>query len=172
MTGSWDYLKPSDVTAPSAGQATHANKGPSQILISKTDELGADRSADLATVSPGDVLVLQGIRYSITATIDDVSHVSFAVAPAVQAPAEGVFEFTFEEVVASSSLIVDDVDWWVANGTGEEQGIFALDDAPEHDQRQRLWPEFPHPRADHQPGLGDRGIFRRGGRRGTESHMN
>ena len=129
FTGDWNYITPNNASVPASGQVTHADKLQSQLRVHKTDDGGMDRSADLATIVAGDIIRAQGIRYSVSQVSDQGAYINFDVAPAIQGASDGVTTFTFETVTSSPVTIVDDVDWWLTNGGGQAQGLFAQDGA-------------------------------------------
>ncbi len=125
-TANYNYTKPTNVTAPLAGQISHAGKTLDTLSISKTDNDTTDRTALLASISSGDIIAVGGIRWSVQNSSDQGTYYNFAVAPAQQWTQSGVLSFDFE-IVASVPVTYhgsSDVNYWV--GDASISGILSL----------------------------------------------
>ena len=111
--GDWSYFTPNNPAVPLGGQVVHANQAVSELRVSTQDANTGDRRAELAALTPGDIIESQGIRWSIQNIVDNGSWFNFAVAPAAQAPSDGVNTFVFETVTATPITFVKDVDYWI-----------------------------------------------------------
>lgn len=130
FTGNWDYDTPTNPTTPASGQISHSNKATNELRVHKTDNGGGDRSADLATLTIGDIIEYDGgTRWAIQSISDNGTWINFAVAPTVQESPDGVHGFTFETVTATPITTGVDTDYWTNNppSSGTAQGIFGVD---------------------------------------------
>ena len=125
-TANYNYQTPNNPAVPGLGEVTHSNKTLGVLDINKTDDDSTDQSANLLALAPGDVISVQGQVWAIQAPpIDEGTYVTFSVAPSQQAPADGVFLFTFETVTAAPIDTVVDTDYFLADP--EVSGRYIID---------------------------------------------
>lgn len=126
ITGDWNYQTPNNQGTPGIGNALHSNKTLGVIRFNNIDDNGGDRSAELLALTPGDIIEVNGQRWSIQADpIDGGTYVEFGIAPAVQATPDGVATFTFETVTATPITTVVDLGYW--NGNTNVAGYYIID---------------------------------------------
>ena len=111
FTLSYSYSTPNNAGTPVAGQISHADKATSSLRVHKTDQNG-DQSAQLATMTPGDTIEGVGVRWSISAIVDNGTYIDFTVAPQSQGSPDGVSDFVFETVTATPITVVADADYY------------------------------------------------------------
>lgn len=131
FNGDWDYLKPGGgggtTRPPLSGEIVHPNNASNIFRVSKTDDNSAERSSELATLTVGDIIVSQGVRWAIQTIVDDITYYSYTVAPAVQAQDQGVFDFVFETVVATPITFGRDLNYWDNVGLSTVRGLLGVD---------------------------------------------
>jgi hypothetical protein len=82
------------------------------LRFHKTDQNG-DQSAQLATMTVGDTIEGAGVRWSISAIVDNGTWIDFTVAPQQQGTPDGIQDFVFETVTATPITVVADADYYV-----------------------------------------------------------
>ena len=116
FNGNWDYQVPNNEGTPLSGQILHANRLPNSFRVSKTDNDGVDRSADLATLDVGDLIDSPNITWSIQAITDWGAWIDFTIAPSTQDMGSvGVSNFIFSTNEATPITTVVDPGYWTAN---------------------------------------------------------
>ena len=123
--GDWNYTTPNNNAAPIAGEVVHANNQADLLSVNKTDSNTGDRSAELATLTVGDIIDGAGQRWSIQSIQDQGTYYDFAVAPAQQGEPDGVQVFKFETTSPVTITYAQDVDFWLLNSN--VQGLFIAD---------------------------------------------
>jgi len=125
----YDYNTPNNIGTPSNGEIIHADKALSAMRVSKTDYNGTDRSAYLATLTPGDKYTIDTTTYLITGTSDNLDYVEFSITPTSQEN-EGIKDVTFEVYVDAQITYETDNDYWVGDATAlglyQENGYDSL----------------------------------------------
>lgn len=130
--GNWDYSKPNNVTIPLTGQVTHSAKELDALYISKIDNIGGDRSAELLALETGDRIKLGSIEWSISVILDLGTYLNLVIAPATQAAVVGDQEFSFETVTATPITRMQDIDYWTNNYPGQVEGLYIENGAYEN----------------------------------------
>ena len=126
FVGNWDYDTPNNPGVPAAGVILHANQATSLLRVHKTDDDGADRSADLATLDVGDIIDSGNLRWAIQSIADNGTYYEYGIAPAQQDAPDGVRAFTFETVTATPITHLEAVDFWLTSAY-TVQGIIGID---------------------------------------------
>jgi hypothetical protein len=126
FNGDWDYQTSSGEVVPLAGQITQRTNQSSPIRVSKTDNNAGDRSAELAGLSVGDVIVLGDIRWAIQGITDNGTDLGFDVLPEVVSSITGVQNFVFETVASAPITYGQDTDYYLGNAN--VRGLFVADD--------------------------------------------
>ena len=131
FSGDWSYSTPGGSGGPAIdplpGECIHASNSQTIIKLSKTDDALADRSAELATLTVGDIIETQAIRWAVQNITDQGDFYQYDVSPAAQAPSDGVFLFTFETVTATPITTGRDVNYWDDIGAPYIRGIKSVD---------------------------------------------
>lgn len=127
FTGDWDYGTPNNPSPPSSGSVIHSNNSRDVISINYVDNAGSDRSAELQSLTIGDVVEVEGVRWALQATDDQGSYIDFSVAPATQLSSDSVKSFTFETTTATPITILEDVNY--NQSAGNISGLFTQDDS-------------------------------------------
>jgi hypothetical protein len=128
FNGNWNYLVPQNPAPPALGQINHSRGQTGTMSISKTDNDGGDRSAEMAFLTVGDTIDGAGIEWTIQSISDQGTYFVFGVAPAATGSL-GVQDFIFETVVPTDIEYLEDVNYWPSSPfVGEVQGIIAIDD--------------------------------------------
>jgi hypothetical protein len=127
FSGDWDYAVQNNVTTVANGQIRQDGQDPQRFLISKTDFNAGDRSAELATLTLGDIIVgdVYASPRAIQSILDNGSFYTFIVAPAQTGAPSGVSEFTFETTTETPITYSEDVDYWLSNPN--VQGLLGID---------------------------------------------
>lgn len=127
--GDWNYTTPNNNGTPAAGDVLHANKSLGILRVDDDDDGGTDRSAELLALTAGDTISTQGVTWVIqSAPTDGGSYVEFAIAPATQAPSDGVSPFVFQTMTATPMTTVSDPGYW--SGDASVGGFYSIDGAP------------------------------------------
>jgi hypothetical protein len=122
----YNYLTPGGGgSSPDAGEITHNNNATDIINIHHTDNDAQDQTVFISSLVAGDIIVLGDIRWSIQGVINNTTYHSFAVAPAIQAPNDGVFSFNFEVVASVPITFHREDDYWLGNSNAT--GLFSAD---------------------------------------------
>lgn len=130
-TGDWNYTTPPNSGAPSGGVVIHSNGSPGLFQISKTDNVGGDRSAELAALAVGDTIDALGDSWAIQTITDRGTYFDFGVAPAVQAFPDGVTTFTFiTETATPITYLWDQFYWDTSPYAANVWGLWSLDGGP------------------------------------------
>ena len=133
FTGNWNYTTPNNPDTPGAGVIIQANQAPAEFRINKTDNDAVDRTADLATLTVGDVIEF-GVgetRWAIQGITDNGTWYTFLVSPAVQESPDGVNNFAFETVTPTPITYMSDTDYWLTSPyNGLAEGRLKIDDNP------------------------------------------
>ncbi len=131
FTGDWNYTTPNNTGTPGAGVIIHANQASDQFRVNKTDNNLVDRSADLATLTVGDVIDWGGggTRWAIQSIADNGTWYNFGVSPSVQESPDGNHTFTFETVTATPITRMEDANYWGLNPpqNGTVEGLYIED---------------------------------------------
>ena len=123
----YSYQTPTNVTAPTTGQAQQANKDPSFISFHYTDNDATDREAALKALVVGDIISGAGMEWAIQAITDQTTYIEFSVSPLSQGSPDGVTQFTFQTVTATPITYAVDASFW--SGSLVVNGIFGADTA-------------------------------------------
>ena len=123
ISADWNYTTPNNEAAPGTGVIIHAGQLLDSFRINKTPSAG---SADLSTLTEGDVIEGAGVRWAIQNIVDNGTWWDFTVAPAQQGSPEGVQTFNFETVTATPITYLEDVDYWLTSPF-TAQGLFIAD---------------------------------------------
>lgn len=126
FTGDWDYQKPTNETAPLAGQVTHSSKALNKIRISYTDSLSADRTVELQSLNVGDIITVSDISWAIQSSLDQTTYIEFDIAPSTQSTGLGATTFTFETKAETPISFAIDADYYLGNAN--VSGLFAEDE--------------------------------------------
>jgi hypothetical protein len=124
--GNWSYSTPQNPSAPLPGQAVQANSTPGVLAIHFIDNDSGDREAELSALSVGDQIEAGGLIWAIQTITLNADYVSFAVAPTVQIPVDGVTNFVFETVEETPITYLEDTDYWLGTDFAVN-GIVAID---------------------------------------------
>jgi hypothetical protein len=126
--GNWVYSTPQNALVPLTGEAIQANTSPSLLSISYIDDDGGDRTAELQSLELGDTVSTNNVKWAIQTTTDQGTYIDFTVAPALQAPPDGVSEFTFTTKAPAVITVVEDPVYWPASVfAGNVFGLFGID---------------------------------------------
>ena len=131
FTYQWTYITPGG-GVPLSGQCVHGNNTTDRLQFHYLDQGGVDRSAFLQSLLPGDFITSQGVQWAVQAVVDDPgsSQVSVFVAPATQAPADGVQSFVFEVPAPQTITYAVESDYWLGNPN--RAGLYVEDDSFEN----------------------------------------
>jgi hypothetical protein len=124
FNGNWNYTTPQNIAAPASGTMIHPNGSLSLLNVHKTDDAAADRSAELATLTVGDIIEGPNLRWAIQSITDQGTYITFGVSPQVQEAADGIQNFIFETVVATPLTYGVDVGFNVGPNVS---GLFIAD---------------------------------------------
>ncbi len=120
----YDYVTPNNVTIPTTGQITHADKSTGVLYVHKTDNDGNDNSTFLDTLTVGDIIELDTMRWSIQNILDNATYKTIDVSPATQSGLTGVQVFNFETIVATPITVGYELDANIANSIS---GLYIVD---------------------------------------------
>ncbi len=125
FNGDWFYIIPNNTQVPLDGQIVHANKAIDELWISKSDDLLVDRSAELATLTIGDIISTPFTDWAIQSISDEGDYIKFGVSPALQG-SQGIHTFTFESVSATPITYGRDDNYWSGSPyVGSVEGIYS-----------------------------------------------
>ncbi len=124
-TLNYNYNKPNNVDiTPAAGDINHANKGTDTLYINTEDDDGNDNSVFLDTLTVGDIIALDTVRWSIQSISGAGNSRTVGVSPAVQSGVNGVQPFNFESVTSTPITVGYDLDY---NLTYPMSGLYIVD---------------------------------------------
>ena len=125
FNGNWDYSTPNNDGAPAAGEIVHSNSDTDIVNIHTTDSDTQDRTADLASLSVGDIITLDTIEWVIQGSTNNTTYFTFAVTPPIQYSSDGVTNVVFELSVATPIVTVVDSDYNLSNAN--ISGLYIVD---------------------------------------------
>lgn len=131
FSGNWAYSKPTNVTPPTSGQITHANKALAELRVHKVDNDAINQESVLSGLSIGDIISADSTRWAIQSSTDNITYFTFGISPATQLVTSGVKEFTFETVTSTPITYPFDSNYWT-NFPPENinaQGLLGVDSA-------------------------------------------
>ena len=125
FSGDWNYTKPQNAGIPGTGVIIHANTQLELLQLNKIDNNAVDRSSELASLTIGDVIEANGLRWAIQNITDQGAYIDFQVIPAIQLAPTGILNFTFETITATPITYAQDTDYNLGNS--QVRGLYAAD---------------------------------------------
>jgi len=119
------YTTPQNTAVPLAGQIIHANNAIDELWISTTDNNATDRSALLASLKLGDVIVSEGQSWTVQGNTNAGTYHIIQVVPTIQLVVDGTFTFQFQVYPVATILRQQATDEWP--GDPEVSGLLAVD---------------------------------------------
>jgi len=129
FTANYDYKKPTNFSVVNPGDFVQANTSINTLRISKTDANAIDRTAQLAALGIGDIIIGDATRWAIQSTTDSGTYFTFVVSPPTQITGNGLKTFTFEATAATPITYPVAANYWFTNPPVgiTVQGLLAID---------------------------------------------
>ena len=114
FNGPWDYSSSNQAAVPATGEVFERNNR-TYIRFDKTDDLGAPRGAELATVIAGTVITADTQTWDVIFESDGGTYIEYEIVRSGIPPAVGVHTFTFVIPTAAATDYVELAGYWTAN---------------------------------------------------------
>lgn len=124
-TFNYNYTTPVNNDAPASGTILHSNDISTLMNINKVDSDSNDVSAFLEGLSVGDIIEGANVSWSIQAVTDNLTYMSYEVAPGIQDSPEGVQTFSFKTITPTPISYGSEIDYNLGNAN--IRGMFIVD---------------------------------------------